>query len=229
MDRYERRGNGGQTYSKVPKRLSLAQIKTATMGFNQNRIVGEGASATVYRGSLPSGLAVAVKRFNRSSEIEYSRRNPFTTEFSTVVGHLRHKNLVQLQGWCCEGSELVLVYEYLPNRSLEKILHKNSSSPSCLTWKRSRSIVLGVASALTYLHEECERQILHRDVKACNIMLDADLTSKLGDFGLAEVYEHSSNTREAAGTERWDILLLNMYILASPRRKRMFTALVLWC
>ena len=63
MDRYERRGNGGQTYSKVPKRLSLAQIKTATMGFNQNRIVGEGASATVYRGSIPSGLAVAVKRF----------------------------------------------------------------------------------------------------------------------------------------------------------------------
>uniref|UniRef100_A0A6N2NK02 Protein kinase domain-containing protein n=1 Tax=Salix viminalis TaxID=40686 RepID=A0A6N2NK02_SALVM len=130
----------------------------ASMGKSKFCLPKEKEHQQTFRGSLPSGLAVAVKRVNRSSEIEYSRRNPFTTEFATVVGHLRHKNLVQLR----RGSELVLVYEYLPNGSLDKILHKNSSSPSCLTWKRSK--LYGQAW--------------------------------LGDFGLAEVYEHSSNTRE---------------------------------
>ena len=188
--------------NRLPAKLSLAEIKAATMGFNRNRIVGEGASAKVYKGSLPSGGEVAVKRFERANGIE-SVRNPFTNEFATMVGCLRHKNLVQLQGWCCEGSELLLVYEYLPHGSLNEVLHNHSSSMIILSWQQRLNIVLGVASALTYLHEECERQIIHRDVKSCNIMLDADFNAKLGDFGLAEVYEHSSNTRDAtmpAGT-----------------------------
>ncbi|KAF3971653.1 hypothetical protein CMV_004771 [Castanea mollissima] len=88
--------------NRLPAKLSLAEIKAATMGFNRNRIVGEGASAKVYKGSLPSGGEVAVKRFERTNGIE-SVRNPFTNEFATMVGCLRHKNLVQLQGWCCEG------------------------------------------------------------------------------------------------------------------------------
>ncbi|KAL5779191.1 hypothetical protein ACOSQ2_009928 [Xanthoceras sorbifolium] len=188
--------------NRVPTRLSLAKIKSATLGFNRNRIVGQGASATVYKGSLPSGGAVAVKRFNKVNQFECTR-NPFSTEFGTMVGCLRHKNLVQLQGWCCEGTELVLVYEYLPNGSLDRILHNCSSSANLLSWEKRVNILLGVASALTYLHEECERQIIHRDVKTCNIMLDADFNAKLGDFGLAEVYEHSCISREAtipAGT-----------------------------
>ncbi|KAI4348062.1 hypothetical protein L6164_008823 [Bauhinia variegata] len=188
--------------SKVPTRLSLAEIKSATMGFNRVRLVGEGASAKVYKGSLPSGRDVAVKRFERVDGLNCIR-NPFTTEFATMVGCLRHKHLVQLQGWCCEGTELVLVYEYLPNGSLNKVLHKNFGSAVVLTWKQRVNIIMGVASALTYLHEECERQIIHRDVKTCNVMLDADFNAKLGDFGLASVHEHSSNTREAtipAGT-----------------------------
>jgi serine/threonine protein kinase len=190
--------------NRVPGRLSLAEIKSATMAFNPTRIVGEGASATVYKGSLPSGQEVAVKRFERANRNRMDcMRNPFTTEFATMVGCLRHKNLVQLQGWCCERNELVLVYEYLPKGSLNKVLHKHSNSEIVLSWKQRLNIVLGVASALTYLHEECERQIIHRDVKTCNIMLDAEFNAKLGDFGLAEVYEHSSVTRDAtipAGT-----------------------------
>lgn len=188
--------------NRVPTRLSLADIRSATMGFNRTRVVGEGASATVYKGSLPFGGEVAVKRFERGTGVD-CMRNPFSTEFGTMVGCLRHKNLVQLQGWCCEGTELVLVYEYLPNGSLDKILHKKSNSAIVLSWKQRLNIVLGVASALAYLHEECERQIIHRDVKTCNIMLDTEFNAKLGDFGLAEVYEHSSMTREAtipAGT-----------------------------
>ncbi|XP_054789864.1 L-type lectin-domain containing receptor kinase S.6 [Prosopis cineraria] len=192
--------------TNLPSRLSLSEINSATMGFSRDRLVGEGTSAKVYKGSLPYGGDVAVKRFgkvnNGSESMDYVH-NPFTTEFATMAGCLRHKNLVQLQGWCCEGSELVLVYEYLPNGSLNRILHKNYNSSLVLSWKQRVNIILGVASALTYLHEECERQIIHRDVKTCNIMLDADFNAKLGDFGLAEVYEHSCDTREAtlpAGT-----------------------------
>ncbi|XP_057426957.1 L-type lectin-domain containing receptor kinase S.6 [Lotus japonicus] len=191
-----------QTDNKVPMRLSLSEIKSATMGFNRDRLVGEGASAKVYKGFLPYGGDVAVKRFERADDLD-CMHNPFATEFATMVGYLRHKNLVQLKGWCCEGNELVLVYEYLPNGSLNKVLHRNFNSSIVLSWEQRVNIVLGVASALTYLHEECERQIIHRDVKTCNILLDADFTAKLGDFGLAEVYEHSCSTRDAtvpAGT-----------------------------
>ncbi|XP_058740624.1 L-type lectin-domain containing receptor kinase S.6 [Vicia villosa] len=188
--------------NKVPMRLALSEITSATMGFNRARLVGEGASAKVYKGSLPFGGDVAVKRFEKMDDLD-CLHNPFATEFATMVGCLRHKNLVQLKGWCCEENELVLVYEYLPNGSLDKVLHKNLRSSFVLSWKQRVNIILGVAAALTYLHEECERQIIHRDVKTCNIMLDVDFNAKLGDFGLAEVYEHSSSTRDAtipAGT-----------------------------
>ncbi|KAA8546538.1 hypothetical protein F0562_002723 [Nyssa sinensis] len=184
--------------NKVPKRLSLAEIKSATKGFDHNRIIGKGASAIVYEGSISSSGSVAVKRFSQLNQISSScLPNPFANEFATMVGCLRHKNLIQLQGWCCEGNELVLVYEFMPNGSLDKILHRRTNAASSLTWERRLNIVLGVSSALIYLHEECERQIIHRDVKTCNIMLDAEFNAKLGDFGLAEVYEHSCSTREA--------------------------------
>lgn len=188
--------------NKVPKRLSLNEIRSATKGFNQNKIIGEGASAVVYEGALPSCGTVAVKRFSEVKR-KGNLRNPFSNEFGTMAGCLRHKNLVQLQGWCCEKNELVLVYEYMPNGSLDRILHLRTHATKLLTWERRLNIILGVASALVYLHEDCERQIIHRDVKTCNIMLDADLNAKLGDFGLAEVYEHSCRTRDAtlpAGT-----------------------------
>ncbi|TKY51380.1 L-type lectin-domain containing receptor kinase S.6 [Spatholobus suberectus] len=162
----KKKGGGGQSCrfqtSRVPTRLSLSEIKSATMGFNRERLVGEGASAKVYRGYLPFGGDVAVKRFERDNGLD-CLHNPFATEFATMVGYLRHKNLVQLKGWCCEGNELVLVYEFLPNGSLNKVLHRNFNSSVVLSWRQRVSIVLGVASALTYLHEECERQIIHRD------------------------------------------------------------------
>ncbi|XP_027150438.1 L-type lectin-domain containing receptor kinase S.6 [Coffea eugenioides] len=198
-----------QSY-KVPKYLSLSEIKEATKGFKEDRIIGEGASAVVYEGEIPSCGNVAIKRFTRGKSIGPSHnsfdeawRIPFDNEFATMIGCLRHKNLVQLKGWCCERNELVLVYEYMPNGSLDKILHGRSSVTKFLTWERRSNIVLGVASALVYLHEECINQIIHRDVKACNIMLDAEFNAKLGDFGLAAVYQRSLEIRDAtvpAGT-----------------------------
>lgn len=187
-------GDTNSGLNRIPGRLSLAEIKSATLGFNENTIVGQGASATVYKGSIPTIGSVAVKRFDRAHWPQCNR-NPFTTEFTTMTGYLRHKNLVQFQGWCSEGTETALVFEYLPNGSLSQFLHRTPSSEEeflVLSWKQRVNIILGVASAITYLHEECERQIIHRDVKTCNIMLDAEFNAKLGDFGLAEVYEHSA-------------------------------------
>ncbi|CAH9075661.1 unnamed protein product [Cuscuta epithymum] len=174
--------------NRVPQRLSLEEIKLATEGFNEERIVGEGASAVVYEGSIPARGPVAVKRFTHGNNRIYPSHIPFYTEFASMVGCLRHKNLIQLQGWCCERNELVLVYEFMANGSLDKLLFTNSA-PGFLTWERRMNVIHGVASALVYLHEECESQIIHRDVKSCNIMLDSDFNAKLGDFGLAEVFD----------------------------------------
>ncbi|KAF3614669.1 hypothetical protein FXO38_33518 [Capsicum annuum] len=187
--------------NRVPQKLSLSEIKSATEGFNHERIIGEGASAVVYEGEIPSKGSVAVKRFVHGGRLGPSYV-PFSTEFASMVGCLRHKNLIQLQGWCCERNELVLVYEFMANGSLHKILHERSHLTKFLTWERRLNIVIGVASALMYLHEECENHIIHRDVKSCNIMLDAEFNAKLGDFGLAEVFDNSK-TRDAtvpAGT-----------------------------
>ncbi|XP_051149793.1 L-type lectin-domain containing receptor kinase S.6 [Andrographis paniculata] len=196
--------NSFQGSRMVPKMLSLAEIRSATNGFNQCKIIGEGASAVVYEGAISGCGLVAVKRFNHENKYDPAiSRIPFNTEFATMVGCLKHKNLVQLQGWCCERNELVLVYEYMPNGSLDKILHHRTNISKFLTWERRQNIIRGVASALMYLHEECESQIIHRDVKTCNILLDAEYNAKLGDFGLAEVYRHSLGTRYAtvpAGT-----------------------------
>ncbi|KAI3513585.1 hypothetical protein L1887_20921 [Cichorium endivia] len=202
----QRSNEHGQMYpfqeAAVPKQMKLTDIRSATKEFDQNRIIGEGASSIVYEANLPSCGNVAVKRFSKVSQSN-TFGNQFSTELCTMVGCLRHKNLVQLHGWCCEGNELVLVYEYMCNGSLDKILHRRTIASRSLTFEKRLNILLGISSALVYLHEECERQIIHRDVKTCNIMLDADFNAKLGDFGLAEVYEHSARGRDAtlpAGT-----------------------------
>ncbi|KVH98684.1 Concanavalin A-like lectin/glucanase superfamily [Cynara cardunculus var. scolymus] len=156
----------GQMYrfqgTRMPKKLKLTEIKSATKGFDQNRIIGEGASSIVYEANLPSCGNVAVKRFSKVNQSS-SFGNQFATELETMVGCLRHKNLVKLQGWCCEGNELVLVYEYMPNGSLDRILHRRMNVNRSLTFDKRLNILLGVSSALVYLHEECERQIIHRD------------------------------------------------------------------
>ncbi|XP_057795474.1 L-type lectin-domain containing receptor kinase S.6 [Salvia miltiorrhiza] len=197
MQRQPYRFHGGRM---VPMMLSLSEIRSATNGFNHDRVIGEGGSAVVYVGKIPHCGTVAIKRFNHENHYDSSlARVPFNTEFATMAGCLKHKNLVQLQGWCCERNELLLVYEYMANGSLDKILHGRPSCSRFLTWEKRLNIIHGVASALIYLHEECESQIIHRDVKTCNILVDAEFNPKLGDFGLAEVCRRSLRGRDGAG------------------------------
>ncbi|KAH7513232.1 hypothetical protein FEM48_Zijuj12G0174700 [Ziziphus jujuba var. spinosa] len=180
---------------KTPKEFTYRQLKTATKCFNANRIIGHGAFGTVYKGILPdTGDIVAVKRCSHSSQ----GKNEFLSELS-IIGTLRHRNLVRLQGWCHEKGEILLVYDLMPNGSLDKALFE-ARMP--LPWPHRRKILFGVASALAYLHQECENQVIHRDVKTSNIMLDEGFNARLGDFGLARQIEHdkSPDATVAAGT-----------------------------
>lgn len=180
---------------KMPKEFSYKELSIATKGFDSNRIIGHGAFGTVYKGIMgATGDVVAVKRCTHSGQ----GKTEFLSEL-TIIGTLRHRNLVRLQGWCHEKGESLLVYDLMSNGSLDKALFE---SKTILPWPHRRKILLGVASALSYLHQECENQVIHRDVKSSNIMLDEGFNARLGDFGLARQIEHdkSPDATVAAGT-----------------------------
>ncbi|PIA38599.1 hypothetical protein AQUCO_02700072v1 [Aquilegia coerulea] len=181
---------------RSPKEFSYKELKLATKGFDSGRIIGHGAFGTVYKGILSdTGGLIAVKRCSHSGG---QGKAEFLSELS-IIGTLRHRNLVRLQGWCHEKGEILLVYDFMPNGSLDKVLFE-SRMP--LQWYNRRKILMGVASALAYLHQECENQVIHRDVKTSNIMLDEEYNARLGDFGLARQAEHdkSPEATVAAGT-----------------------------
>ncbi|KAL6521028.1 L-type lectin-domain containing receptor kinase VIII.1 [Orobanche gracilis] len=185
----------GLNVLETPKEFSYKELNIATKGFNSNRIVGHGAFGTVYKGVLPkTGDIIAVKRCNHREQ----GKTEFLSELS-IIGTLRHRNLVRLQGWCHEKGESLLVYDLMSNGSLDKALFE---SRMILPWAHRRKILLGVASALAYLHQECENQVIHRDIKTSNIMLDEGFNARLGDFGLAKQMEHdkSPDATVAAGT-----------------------------
>ncbi|RYR64423.1 hypothetical protein Ahy_A03g010530 isoform A [Arachis hypogaea] len=145
------------------------------------------------------GLEVAVKRVAPNSR---QGMREFVAEI-TSMGNLRHRNLVQLHGWCRKQDELLLVYDYVPNGSLDALLFENDhQKKKLLTWDQRYKIVTGVAQGLLYLHEECPLQVVHRDVKPSNVLIDADLQPRLGDFGLARCQEHGINpkTTHVVGT-----------------------------
>eukprot|EP00250_Pteridium_aquilinum_P005588 c15659_g1_i2 orf=189-2375(-) len=181
----------------APRKFTYKELSLATKGFSISRVIGHGAFGSVYKGVLPgTDVTVAVKRSVSSTN---EGKNEFLAELS-IIGSLRHRNLVQLLGWCCEKEEILLVYDYMEQGSLDKVLF-NKSGP-VLLWAHRYKIVTGVAAALAYLHDECEQQVVHRDVKASNIMLDAGFNARLGDFGLAKVTDHnkSPDATLAAGT-----------------------------
>jgi serine/threonine protein kinase len=180
-----------------PHRFSYKNLHKATKGFKDTELVGEGGFGKVYRGILPSSnVQIAVKRVSHDSK---QGMKEFVAEIVSM-GRLRHRNLVQLLGYCRRRGELLLVYDYMPNGSLDKFLYSNEQ-PN-LNWVQRFRIIRGVASGLLYLHEEWEQVVLHRDVKASNVLLDAELNGRLGDFGLARLYDHGTNpqTTHVVGT-----------------------------
>ncbi|KAL1193159.1 putative L-type lectin-domain containing receptor kinase II.1 [Cardamine amara subsp. amara] len=171
-----------------PQRYSFRSLYKATKGFRENHLLGAGGFGKVYKGILPSGTQIAVKRVYHDAE---QGMKQYVAEIASM-GRLRHKNLVQLLGYCRRKGELLLVYEYMPNGSLDDYLF-NRNKLKDLTWSQRLNIIKGVASALLYLHEDWEQVVLHRDVKASNILLDADLNGKLGDFGLARFHDRGAS------------------------------------
>ncbi|PNT57138.2 hypothetical protein POPTR_001G283400v4 [Populus trichocarpa] len=189
MDDEFERGTG-------PKKFSYQELARATSNFKDEEKLGEGGFGGVYKGFLKEiDSFVAVKRVSRGSKQgikEYSAE-------VKIISRLRHRNLVQLIGWCHERRELLLVYEFMPHGSLDSHLFKENS---LLAWEVRYKIVQGLASGLLYLHEEWEQCVVHRDIKSSNIMLDSEFNAKLGDFGLARLVDHGkgSQTTVLAGT-----------------------------
>ncbi|KAK6152538.1 hypothetical protein DH2020_015173 [Rehmannia glutinosa] len=150
-------------------------------------------------GVLPStGAEIAVKKIMSNNKLQGMRE--FAAEIESL-GRLRHKNLVNLQGWCKHKNDLLLIYDYIPNGSLDSLLY-DSKNVDTLTWNQRFNILKGVASGLLYLHEEWEQVVVHRDVKSSNVLIDRDMNARLGDFGLARLYDHGKNahTTNVVGT-----------------------------
>ncbi|XP_058202116.1 L-type lectin-domain containing receptor kinase SIT2-like [Rhododendron vialii] len=180
-----------------PHRFSYKDLFKATRGFIDEELLGAGGFGKVYRGVLKSSKEqVAIKKVSHDSK---QGLREFVAEIVSM-GRLRHRNLVQLLGYSRRKGELLLVYDYMPNGSLDKLLFSNEKP--VLNWEQRYRIIRGVASALLYLHEEWDQVVLHRDVKASNVLLDADLNGRLGDFGLAKLYDHGENpeTTHVVGT-----------------------------
>ncbi|CAL9044452.1 unnamed protein product [Musa banksii] len=180
-------------------RFRLKELKDATANFDPNRELGNGGFGTVYRGCLKwqgFNKDVAVKRILSNS---HGGEREFIADV-TAISQLRHRNLVELMGWCHEDDELLLVYEFLNRGSLVNYLFgagRATAEFPVLNWERRYNILCGVASALDYLHHGSRNRVLHRDIKASNVMLDHQYTPRLGDFGLARVIERDGKSHHS--------------------------------
>lgn len=181
-----------------PHRFSYKDLHKATKGFRDSELIGSGGFGSVYRGVLlSSGSAVAVKKITRNSS---QGMREFAAEIESL-GRLRHKSLVNLQGWCKRKNDLLLVYDYVPNGSLDSLLYHPKDN-FVLNWEQRVNILKGIAGGLLYLHEEWERVVIHRDIKPSNVLIDNDMNARLSDFGLARLYDHDqiSHTTSVVGT-----------------------------
>ncbi|KAF8089027.1 hypothetical protein N665_0520s0025 [Sinapis alba] len=178
-------------------RFRFKDLYYATKGFKEKDLLGTGGFGSVYKGVMPgTKLDIAVKRVSHESR---QGMKEFVAEIVSI-GRMSHRNLVPLLGYCRRRGELLLVYDFMPNGSLDKYLY--NTPEVTLNWKQRIKVILGVASGLFYLHEEWEQVVIHRDVKASNVLLDGELNGRLGDFGLARLYDHGSDpqTTHVVGT-----------------------------
>ncbi|MBA0748230.1 hypothetical protein Gogos_005075 [Gossypium gossypioides] len=187
-------GNNGRNLNIY----TAALIMSATNGFSPDNLLGKGGFGPVFKGALDDGQEVAIKRLSSGSSqglVEFKNE-------LILIAKLQHTNLVRLLGFCVQGEEKMLVYEYMPNKSLDTFIFDDSKR-KLLNWDKRFSIIEGIAQGLLYLHKYSRLRIIHRDLKLSNILLDENMNPKISDFGLARIYKTSeagSNTNRIVGT-----------------------------
>ncbi|XP_027364917.1 cysteine-rich receptor-like protein kinase 25 isoform X3 [Abrus precatorius] len=189
---------GNVIYAVESLRFGFSTIEAATNKFSDANKLGEGGFGEVYKGLLRNGQEIAVKRLSKSSG---QGGEEFKNEVE-VVAKLQHRNLVRLLGFCLEGEEKILVYEFVPNKSLDYIIF-DPEKRRALDWSRSYKVIEGIARGIQYLHEDSRLKIIHRDLKASNILLDEDMNPKISDFGMARIFgvdQTQGNTNRIVGT-----------------------------
>ncbi|KAK2632454.1 hypothetical protein EUGRSUZ_L01528 [Eucalyptus grandis] len=178
--------------------FSFSSVTAATENFSNSNKLGEGGFGPVYKGKLLNGKHVAVKRLSKkSAQGMLELRNE-----TMLIAKLQHKNLARLLGCCLERDEKILIYEYMPNKSLDSFLF-DQAKRHLLNWEKRAHIVEGIAQGLIYLHQHSRLRIVHRDLKASNVLLDNDMNPKISDFGLAKMFggnESEANTNRIVGT-----------------------------
>ncbi|CAN6438883.1 unnamed protein product [Victoria cruziana] len=180
----------------------MPDLIAATNNFHSSGVVGDGSFGLVYKGQLPDGRLVAVKKLGIDC---FQGLREFEAEMETL-GRIKHENIVKILGYCMTGRDRVLIYEYAENGSLDQWLHTEpsdaSTSPARLTWPIRVNIIKGVAAGLAFLHDAVKPTIIHRDIKASNVLLDERFEAHIADFGLARrvnpSYSHVST--QVAGT-----------------------------
>ncbi|CAA0393588.1 Protein kinase domain [Arabidopsis thaliana x Arabidopsis arenosa] len=178
--------------------FQFSAIEAATNKFSESNKLGHGGFGEVYKGQLITGETVAIKRLSQGST---QGAEEFKNEVD-VVAKLQHRNLAKLLGYCLDGEEKILVYEFVPNKSLDYFLFDNEKR-RVLDWQRRYKIIEGIARGILYLHRDSRLTIIHRDLKASNILLDADMHPKISDFGMARIFgvdQTQANTKRIVGT-----------------------------
>ncbi|XP_030928870.1 G-type lectin S-receptor-like serine/threonine-protein kinase At4g27290 isoform X3 [Quercus lobata] len=206
-----KKGNIGKECDNVGRKedielpiFDLTAIANATDNFSNNNKLGEGGFGSVYKGTLLEGEEIAVKRLSKNSgQGMFEFKNEVI-----LIAKLQHRNLVRLLGYCIEENEKMLIYEYMPNKSLDSLIFDQTKS-KLLDWHMRINIIAGVARGLLYLHQDSRLRIIHRDLKASNILLDNDMNPKISDFGLAKSFggdQGDAETNRIIGTYTWAIL-----------------------
>ncbi|XP_010503063.1 PREDICTED: putative cysteine-rich receptor-like protein kinase 35 [Camelina sativa] len=188
----------GNVTASSSLRFDFKTIEAATNKFSESNKIGRGGFGEVYKGMFPDGTELAVKRLSKTSG---QGDEEFKNE-AVLVGKLQHRNLVRLLGFCVEGEEKLLIYEFVPNKSLDYFLFDQTKQHQ-LDWAKRFKIIGGICRGILYLHQDSRLTIIHRDLKASNVLLDSDMNPKIADFGMARIFridQTQANTRRIVGT-----------------------------